>query len=769
MNKILQFAFVLIGSLLLGQTGEVFGVVTNQDGKKLSDVKVEVVNGKQKTETYNGNYSLKLKEGDYRLKFYIDDATQEFVDVKVVENERTRQDIVLMDIVSLEGVELFGSINKQPEKLDLITRLPLKPSENIQTITTISNKVIEKQGILTIKDAVRNAPGVYTYAEYGGRGQSIGARGFRGIPILKNGVRIHSDFRGLGFLTDMQGVESVQVIKGASTISQGFGLDLGAAGGVVNLVTKTPDFDNFGNVSLRYGSWNQIRPTFDVNAVISKENNLAFRVNGAYEHSDGYRDNNSNNRYYINPSLRWMPVDNLDIKLEMDYMDDKKTADPGTINLSKDNTENIMYDMPKNKFLGFENDKYINKVLTYSGTLKYDVDNNFYIKAGYYGAKLNSDGESTLLNQTANADGIIETPNLVKRDVNKPAWRKDDNQVGQIDFVLHNMQTGDFKHLAQVGADFRRTKLETKTFNTITYDEIDVFANNISNTRDELNFNETGGANENNKQYGFLAQYVVEYKDWARLFAGVRYSNYESNSVNGRLNRRSGKIEYTETSAKGNTWNPIFGLMVYPVKQIGLFTSYTNTSNPRSASKLDENKNELGNETSNQFEVGFKSEWFKNRLRFNATYFKVENKNMIMQDVGLDAQGSLEFKPWYIKGGDDLRQGIELEVIGRITNEWEVMAGYSWLDAEYQGSTRFVDGSKPNNTPDNVANFWTNYTFSEGALNGFNIGAGVYYLGSRPYNDYVFTAFHGIVPGLKPWENKAYTTVNAQLGYTKSN
>jgi len=46
-------------------------------------------------------------------------------------------------------VEVFGERNKQPEKLDAITRLPLKPSEQIQSISVISSKLIEQQGALS--------------------------------------------------------------------------------------------------------------------------------------------------------------------------------------------------------------------------------------------------------------------------------------------------------------------------------------------------------------------------------------------------------------------------------------------------------------------------------------------------------------------------------------------------------------------------------------------------------------------------------------------
>ncbi len=92
----------------------------------------------------------------------------------------------------------------------------------------------------------------------------MSSRGFRGIPILKNGVRVHSDFRGQGILTDMQGVDNIQVLKGAASVTQGVATDLGSPGGIINIVTKTPKYEFGGNVSLRGGSFGQARTTCDV-------------------------------------------------------------------------------------------------------------------------------------------------------------------------------------------------------------------------------------------------------------------------------------------------------------------------------------------------------------------------------------------------------------------------------------------------------------------------------------------------------------------------
>ena len=70
----------------------------------------------------------------------------------------------------------------------------------------------------------------------------------------------------------------------------------------------------------------------------------------------------------------------------------------------------------------------------------------------------------------------------------------------------------------------------------------------------------------------------------------------------------------------------------------------------------------------------------------------------------------------------------------------------------------------------NTANGWLNYTFRNGVLKGLSFGGGVYYVGERPVNEYTQkTIIHNTIPGVKPFMLNAYTTINAQIGYTYKN
>lgn len=668
----------------------------------------------------------------------------------------------------LTEVEVFGERYKQPEKLDAITRMPLRPSEQIQSISVISDKMIAEQGVLTITDAVRNVPGVTLFGSYGGVRESLSTRGYRGVPVLKNGVRIDSDFRTASLASDMQGVESVQVIKGSAAITQGIGDDLGSPGGVINVVTKTPKFVNGGEVGLRIGSWGQVRPTFDVQSVLDKNRTIAFRLNGAYERADSYRDKISKNRVYINPSLEWRPDSKTVVTLEMDYLNDNTTPDRGTVNMEPDSIE-ALYDMG-HKFLGFDTDNVETKTLTYAARITRQIADKLSVRAAYFASNNNTDNTGAGALRTVRGEDY----NIRSRSLTR-SLREDKNHTFQLDLIGRDVYTGSVKHTFQVGFDYKMNDLMTNSYGYIDttngkftsglpIDQINIFEN-INNTLvmpsgEALQKLKTNAANSwvlgtptnsSSSAYGIMLQEVMTINDYVKAILGLRYSYGISNSDSG-----TGKTT-------GDAWNPMFGLMFSPLENVNLFGSYTTTTSLRSASNQKEDGSTIGPSTTKQWEFGVKSDWLNNRLRFNFTYFHIMNENLSY--TVYDENGVAT--PYYDLAGDLKRTGIETELSGRILPNLQVVLGYAYLNAKYQDSPAYMDGSAPMNAPKHTGNGWVYYTVDRGALKGLSLGVGAYYVGGRPVNEYTKkTVIHDTEPGVKPFDMPAYTTVNAQLAYS---
>ncbi|MCT4296093.1 TonB-dependent siderophore receptor [Elizabethkingia anophelis] len=667
----------------------------------------------------------------------------------------------------IEQVELFGERKKQPEGLEVITRLPLKTRDQIQSISVISYKAIETLGGLSLIDVAKNVPGVTLFSSYGGGSESMSIRGYRGVPVLKNGVLLDSDFRTAGMITDMQGVESIQVIKGSAAVTQGIGDGLGAAGGVINVVTKRPQFVNRTNVGFRYGSWDFYRPTVDFQRVLDNEGKVAIRFNGAYQKNNSFRSHVQGERIYVNPSITFRPDKMTNITVEMDYMNDRRTPDRGTVNLAAGDTE-ALYTMPKGKFLGFAEDRAKTETYNFMTSVDRKINDKFKVRAAFINSVSNTDTQAMSI-----------APNGKNWNERKRSYGKnmgeDVNKVFQFDFIGQDVQTGFIKHTFQVGFDWKETTVTTTSFDVYknagnlnqkkpvnTNNPIDVInvLGDISNTLPyNLIFNKTATGIVKTPTMGLMAQDVMAFGRYVKAHLGVRYS---------RLNG--------STKNDVSTWNPSFGLIISPLENVNVFGSYTTTTSLRSANNILQSGGFVGPSKTAQWEGGIKSDWFNEKLRFNVTLFDIKTDNLAYQilDSNYNPVRDPNNNPLYGLAGNLRRKGIEVELIGRILPNLQIMSGWAYLDAQYKDSPAYVNGSAPMNSPKHTANAWLNYRFNQGILDGLDVGAGIYYVGKRPVDEWTqktFTAGHAnsVQPGVRPFDMPEYTTVDAQVGYALKN
>lgn len=660
---------------------------------------------------------------------------------------------------AIDEVELFGERNKQPEGLEVITRLPLKTRDQIQSISVVSNKVIEELGGLTVTDVAKNIPGVTQFGSYGGTRESMSIRGYRGVPVLKNGVMMDSDFRTGAMLTDMQGVESIQVIKGSAAVTQGIGDGLGSAGGVINVVTKVPKFINLTNVGFRYGSWDFYRPTLDFQRVLDNQGRVAVRLNAAYQDNNSFRKYVNTERIYVNPSIAFRPDDKTEIITEMDYMHNNTTPDRGTVNLAKGNTE-ALYEMPKGKFLGFATDNAKTESFNFATTATRKLTDKLKLRAAFITSSYTNETIGAALAPLSSAN-----PNEFRNRTIGRSGREDLNKVFQFDFIGQDVKTGFLKHTFQLGFDWKESEVTTTSYKAYrpngseitNSNPIDVI-NVLNDINNQLPYDITWKAGSTppiiTPTFGLMAQDVITFNKYVKAHLGIRYS---------QLN---GGIEGKENKA----WNPSLGLMISPIENINVFGSFTNTTSLRTANNPLADGGKVGPSDTNQWEAGIKSDWLDQKLRFNVTLFDIKTDNLSYSILNADGNAS----GVYGLAGNLRRKGAEVELIGRILPNLQIMTGWAYLDAQYHDSPAYVEGSAPMNAPKHTANGWLNYRFNQGFLSGLDLGVGIYYVGKRPVDEYtqktiITTHVNSVTPGLKPFDMPEYTTVDAQVGYQFKN
>src|SRR5215203_1027284 len=301
------------------------GIVRTSDGKPAAFVNVQLKETKQGTMTNDfGEYFFyNVPQGKYNvIVSYVGLKTIQS-EIEIKKGEVATYDFVLVENKNeLEEIIVRAShtIN---EKSSSIGKINIKPMDLPQAITVIGKDVLDRQQVLHISDALQNVNGVYLMGTTGGFQEEIAGRGlpFGSSSTFKNGIRYNN-----AVMPEMSGVERIEFLKGGSAILYGNV----AAGGVMNIVTKKPNFEQGGEISFRTGSYDLYKPIVDIYGTFNKQQTVAFRINTTYEKANSFRDVVRSERFYINPSFLFKLSAGTELLIQTDYFTDNRTPDYGT-------------------------------------------------------------------------------------------------------------------------------------------------------------------------------------------------------------------------------------------------------------------------------------------------------------------------------------------------------------------------------------------------------------------------------------------------------
>lgn len=187
-----------------------------------------------------------------------------------------------------------------------------------QTVNVIPQQVMRDQAARSMEDTLRFIHGVGLSHGDGQRDQ-VTIRGFSAIgDQFIDGLRDDALY-----FRDLSNIERIEVIKGPAAVLYG----RGSSGGMVNRVTKKPGAD-ISEVSAQLGSYAQRRGEFDIGRNIA-DGSAAFRITGAVERADSYRDPQFLNREALAPSLQFKLGVDTDLLLQAEYLSDRRITDFG--------------------------------------------------------------------------------------------------------------------------------------------------------------------------------------------------------------------------------------------------------------------------------------------------------------------------------------------------------------------------------------------------------------------------------------------------------
>lgn len=521
-----------------------------------------------------------------------------------------------------------------------------------QSIETLDNAVLDQKGITQLQDALDFSASISRKNNSGALWDSFSIRGLSGNENMPSGYLINGFSGGRGFSgpRDVSNIEYIEVLKGPGSALYG----RSEPGGTVNIVTKKPQFEQQGELKLSLGSDNFNRVEGDYTNGIS--DNTAFRINGAWQDSDSYRDEVYTHKKVITPSIYHQINASTSITYEFEYVDLAQLFDRGVVVLNDSfNT------VPSSRYLGNPND---GDTQVYSRghqvTLNHDINNEWSLVVGanYRSSTLtgfSSDAELAPSRQSLFDDGRTLTRQQRYRD-----YAVDDTSL-KFELSGH-FDTAGITHHLLIGADAYKYDLRTGLYRyrggNGTY-TVDIYQPNYNVARPEV-----GLLYENNEQqdaYGIYVQDQMDLTDKFKLLVGLRFDSVDQDI----LETKSGVL----SSSSQSQVSPRVGLVYELNNAVTLYSSYSEGFLPLSGT--DANGDPFGFEYSDSFEVGAKFSY--QGIAGTLALFDATKSNMLVADpvnVGFSAPI-----------GKANSKGIELDLSTYITDDTKFNLSYAYIDA----------------------------------------------------------------------------------------
>jgi len=741
-------------------TGKIAGAIHTSDGKPAAFVTVSLKEINRSTMTADdGSFAIgNIKSGDYTLVVSLIGQQNQEKKVTVQASKTTTIDFVLTENASQLN-EVIIKANRSPKPVTL-DKAGLRALDLPQSTGTVSSRVIKDQQVNRLGDAIKNVSGVSLTQTRGGVGETFSARGYSiGITgasgsIFKDGVLTNT----AGF-PEASALESVEVLKGSAALLYG-----NVSGGlIINMVTKKPKFESGGEVSMRYGSYNMFKPSFDVYGPLSQD--AAFRVIGVYENDGSYRDHVYNERKYINPSLLFNLGKKTTLLVSGDYLRESLTPDFGIGSLN--NGQAIPAMVPRSQ--------YINTSWAYShmnqfsgiATLNHQLNDDWHLNAILSAQGTDIDSYQASLPNTVSATGDWNR-GLARANTTENDYTSQVNLTGKF-------KTGSIGHQLLVGTEVAKVvnitngySINGKNISLYAYDKINTIDLNKYTQRTDIpNALDTSRTTAPVYRLGAYAQDLVSLTDKFKVLAGLRWSWQQTYQTN---------IQYLLKQTTGNgasitrydrAFSPKLAFIYQPVSTSSIYVSYSNNFIVNSGTDVTTGQG-LKPSLVDQYEAGIKNELFNGKIIANLSVYRIVNSNLAVV-APFKADGSINSDNTIKQlNGQTTSDGFDMDITGHISKNLYFITGYSYNNARYTKTTGLkgspVLGERLVVSPVSTANATVFYTFSDPTLKGFKVGASAFYTGRRMagYNNTVgqSQAYSRLLPVA------GFTTLDLTAGYT---
>ncbi|WP_035669221.1 TonB-dependent siderophore receptor [Bradyrhizobium liaoningense] len=579
------------------------------------------------------------------------------------------------------------------------------PLDTSQAVNVVPAQVLKDQLPRNIDDALVNISGITQTNTLAGTQDAVIRRGFgdnRDGSIMRNGMPLVQG-RSLN-----AAVESVEVLKGPASLLYGI-MD---PGGIVNTISKRPELYQHGSVTLLGSTYANNRSgadgTLDITGPIG-DGGLAYRFIGYGVSEDYWRNFGRHREMLVNPSLAWYG-DTTTVQLTYEHREfitpfDRGTAFVNGAPLAIPKTRRL--DEPFNNMWGTSD--------LVQASVEQKLDDNWKVTAAYsYNTETFSANQLRIT--SVNATTGVETRS------NDGTRNSLSNASYGTSYLQGDVWVGGFRNEILFGGEALYRTIDrhdlirqaTPSFNFYNPVYGLVTPGTTVSATDSEQTDKLGTRS-------FFAQDTFHLTNWLSVVGGVRWMEYEQLAGKGRPRF------VTATNLSGDKVLPLGGVIFKLNDQLSYYVSYTQSLKPTSvippATAGFVIDSTIAPEEGTQWETGLKFDVNK-RLSGTLAVYDIQKKNvLVLDDIGGGKSAART-------SGAARSRGVELDVTGRLTDEWSMIGSYGYTDARLINDP-VVGNAKLFNVPMNTASLYLVYDFGDRLPGRLRLGGGAHYVGDR--------------------------------------
>lgn len=591
-----------------------------------------------------------------------------------------------------------------------------------QQVSVIPHARIEEENITRLEDAMQTATGVTVLPTDPGRG-AIFVRGFELDTYYIDGIpsTVSSAY---GTQPDMFMFDRIELLRGPSGIVGG----AGEPGGTVNLARKRALAEPGGTASVSVGSWDAYRGEMDVTSAMNAEKTVRGRLVAAYDTRNSFVDDagTDSKLAYGTVEVDLTPATTLSFALSHDEKD--KVPNLGLPAYAN----GTLLDVSRSTNVGADWNRFDSSDTQGLVELEHRLASGGEIKAAARVVSRETDFKYAFSSSVVNPTTGTFNMNATERH-----W--DEQGVATDLHLTQPVEAWGLTHTFTVGTDYRYTNsgLTTGTRAAATGRTVDNAA-----SIPEIDVPQTSDSDTRLEQNAVYAEARVKPIAPLTLIAGARLASYDLKQTNNLTDVETDKSE-------NGVFVPFTGAVLDVTDEISTYVSYSEAFQPQTNTTFEGDV--IDPRESKQVEVGVKGGFLDDRLNAQIGLYRLIDRNRTMADP--------EHTGFSTASGKVVVKGIDAEITGRVTENLELFAGYSYVLSETHVAATGVGNTFSTWTPKHTLNLRARYSFDEGLLDDMWVAGGM-----RATSSYYSESTSGALSGTR-WTQDGFAVFDAQVGY----